>query len=202
MMEIDYAKPPGCLMVVLGVCTLGVANLIIHLKSRRWPALADDQGLRLRDGTRIPWTEFTGAQEVTTDVGGTVVRRLDLHTKQSGTVQFPFERAHDAQRAVDTLLARMPGAAPPPSPPQPGPPGTQTYHCPACAYTWGPVGVAPYVPDAVEHQVFLVCGACDAPQARTSASDGRELECGRCGEGTLAPLDGCPSCGAREARWI
>ncbi len=206
-MEFRYAKMPGCLMVVLGLCTLGVANWIIHRKSRRWPALGDEGGLVLRDGTRIPWAAFSGAQEVVTEVGGAAVRRLDLYSSE-GVVEFPFERVERAQQAVDYLLDRVSGVGEPEPepqpirPPQPGPPGTQTFFCGSCGYTWGPVGVKPYVADAPEHQLFLVCGGCRTPQAHTTALAPADLDCVACGAARLGNLDACPGCASAEARWV
>lgn len=77
----------------------------------------------------------------------------------------------------------------------------QTYTCRGCGFSWGPVGVQPYNPDATEHQLFLVCTACGQPQARTAATLAG-LTCTACDATPLAPLTRCPRCGSDEAGWV
>ncbi len=83
---------------------------------------------------------------------------------------------------------------------QPAPPCTQTFRCDGCGYTWGPVGVEPFVPDAAEHQLFLYCAACRTPQVRKAATP-VGLSCASCGAEGLTGLRACPNCGG-AARWI
>ncbi len=50
--------------VGLGVVTLGIVPLVMLLSRRAWPRVVDDEGLTLRDGTRIPWTACTHVAKV------------------------------------------------------------------------------------------------------------------------------------------
>jgi len=75
-----------------------------------------------------------------------------------------------------------------------------TYRCPACGYSFGPVGVLPYVPDAPEHQLFLYCQSCHTPQARMGQT-AVGMACSKCGEQALMGLVKCPGCGGDKADW-
>jgi predicted amidophosphoribosyltransferase len=74
--------------------------------------------------------------------------------------------------------------------------------CPACRWSWGPVGVQPFVHGGPQ-QAFLICGACEHPQARITQPGQlpAELCCSRCGAAELRPLVRCPACGAEGLRW-
>ena len=76
-----------------------------------------------------------------------------------------------------------------------------TFRCPACGFSFGPVGVIPFVPDAPEQQLFLFCTSCKAPQVRMGHS-ALEMACNKCGEESLVGLVKCPGCDGDKADWM
>lgn len=77
-----------------------------------------------------------------------------------------------------------------------------TLRCRGCGWSWGPVGVQPVVPGGAQ-QVFVVCGGCGRPQARTlePAVALAALGCVACDSTDLRPLDRCPSCDGTGPSW-
>ncbi len=74
------------------------------------------------------------------------------------------------------------------------------YRCPPCGYSWGPVGVVPFNPAAEEQQLFLLCEACNQPQARMGKT-AVGMACSSCNEQRLVGLVKCPGCGSTDADW-
>jgi hypothetical protein len=97
----------GCLMLVLGICTLGIAPLGIKLKERSWPMLLDEEGLVTRGGNRIAWDEFTKIEKVVTRVQGTWVERYDLHSPK-GKVSVVVYRLQDGPEILEMIWQRLP----------------------------------------------------------------------------------------------
>jgi hypothetical protein len=217
-MEIRYHKMPIFLVLFLALCTFGIVNLIIYLKMKRWPQQALDEGLKLRNGTLIRWQDITRVVHVVTSVEGTTAARYDFET-QHGTIAFPFQRVVNSAEVIAYIWQRLPAPAkgeqresavepaaapvssPSQAPPSPGSPGTQTFYCRDCAYRWGPVGVQPFNPDAVEHQLFLYCEVCREPQAVVTAQRTEELACLHCEQVAIKPLSDCPLCESVDVGW-
>ena len=109
-MDVKIVPMPGCLWLLLAVCTLGVAPLIIWLKERNWPRRVDEQGLVTRGGRRIAWGEFTGMQKVYTRVQYARVGRYGLYSPQ-GTVALVTYRLVDGAQVLDYIWRRLPEAA-------------------------------------------------------------------------------------------
>lgn len=68
------------LLWILGIFTLGVGALGMWLQTRSWPRVMDDDGITLRNGTRVRWSECTKIVRVTavTEHGGRISGRADL----------------------------------------------------------------------------------------------------------------------------
>lgn len=73
---------PGFKMVLwmVGLFTLGVGALGMWWQTRSWPALMDDDGITLRNGRRVRWTDCTKVIRVTAvnEHGGRISGRADL----------------------------------------------------------------------------------------------------------------------------
>lgn len=108
-MEVKVIPLSGCLSLMLGVFTLGVAPIAIKLKERNWPKLLDEQGLVTRGGKFIAWGEFTKFEKVITTVQGTTTERYDLHSPK-GTVAVVIYRLVDGEQALDYIWQRLPEA--------------------------------------------------------------------------------------------
>jgi hypothetical protein len=76
---------------------------------------------------------------------------------------------------------------------------TQTLHCRACRYSWGPVGVRPWVPDQ-PYQAFLLCLDCRRPQSQV-LSNGERARCMHCSSERVESLSRCPACDAPAVSW-
>jgi hypothetical protein len=109
-MEVRVIPQSGCMNIVLGVFTLGIAPLAIKMKERSWPKIVDEQGLETRGGKRIAWNEFTKFEKVVTNVQGTVTTRYDLHSPQ-GLVSLVIYRLEDGQKVLDYVWERLPESA-------------------------------------------------------------------------------------------
>ena len=109
-MDIKIVPLSRGLMVVLGVCTLGIAPLAIRMKEKHWPKSVDESGLITRGGKRYAWGDFTKVLKVITNVSGTVTERYDLRAS-SGTVGIFPGRIQNAQQVMDYIWRRLPEEA-------------------------------------------------------------------------------------------
>jgi len=107
-MPILYVKMHGCLVLMLAVCTLGVANLVIWLSRRKWPVYADNAGVVLGNGTHIPWSSTRKVTHVTTKIaGGAHVHRFSVDY-EGGRWELPYERLVEPEKVLNFILARVP----------------------------------------------------------------------------------------------
>lgn len=109
-MEVKIIPMPGCLLLILGVCTLGVATLAIKAKEKHWPKVVDDDGLITTGGKRYGWADFTKVVKVVTDVDGTVTERYDLQSAK-GTVGLFLGRIENAEEVFNYIWERLPDTA-------------------------------------------------------------------------------------------
>lgn len=101
----------GCLMIVGGLFSFGVFPLLVWLDRRKYPAAVDDDGMLLRNGTKVPWGEFTRAQITKVHVNGRYVTdRLDLWHSH-GTTKMDYRFVEDAPRVVDFIVRHLPARA-------------------------------------------------------------------------------------------
>lgn len=106
-MEVKIIPLSGCLSLMLGIFTLGVAPIAIKLKERSWPILLDDKGLITRGGKFIAWGEFTKIEKVISNVQGTITERYDLHSPK-GTVAVVVYRLVNGAQVLDYIWQRLP----------------------------------------------------------------------------------------------
>ncbi len=106
-MEVRVAPMSGCMMLFLGVFTLGIAPISIKLKERNWPKRVDEQGLLTRSGKQIAWNEFTKIEKVITRVQGTITERYDLHSPK-GTVSIVVHRLVDGDKVLQYIWEQLP----------------------------------------------------------------------------------------------
>ena len=107
-MEVKVIPMPGCLMLVLGIFTLGIAPIAIKLKERSWPKLLDENGLVTRGGKRIEWIEFTKFEKVITRVQGTTTERFDLLSPK-GTVSVVAYRLQEGAQVLEFISRHLTG---------------------------------------------------------------------------------------------
>ncbi len=76
----------------------------------------------------------------------------------------------------------------------------QSYHCKACDFRFGPIGVGPYMPS--RRQVFRYCRACRSGQTLFVTDPDQTLACVHCRSTDLVDVQGrCPVCGSSEVGW-
>ena len=109
-MEVKVIPMSGCLMLILGIFTLGVAPIAIKLKERGWPKSLDEQGLVTRGGKRIEWSEFTKFEKVITNVQGTITERYDLHSSK-GVVSVVVYRLQEGDQVLEYIWQHLPESA-------------------------------------------------------------------------------------------
>lgn len=75
----------------------------------------------------------------------------------------------------------------------------QSYHCKSCNYSFGPIGVGPYMRQ--RPQVFRYCRACRQGQTLIQHPD-TPLQCAHCQSTNLDDVQGkCPICGSKDVFW-
>ena len=57
--EIKFRSTYFVVIALLSPLTLFILPFVLPFEWRKWPRTLDDQGLTLRSGTRIPWSECT-----------------------------------------------------------------------------------------------------------------------------------------------
>ena len=108
-MEIKPKPVSGCLQIVLGVFTLGIAPLAIWISQRMWPKSVDEQALTTRAGKRIAWNEFTNIKKVITRVGRTAftTEHYELRGSQGKVIVAPY-RLENGSQVFDYIWQRLP----------------------------------------------------------------------------------------------
>lgn len=96
-------------MIVFGVATFGAMAICYWYIARRWPAYLDSQGMTLRNGQRILWTEVTAVRQVTTRLYGAapIARRWEIQSKEKTAVLVPISLAEG--KAVLEWVSRAVG---------------------------------------------------------------------------------------------
>ena len=111
MLEVRPQERKGCVWMMAAVFSLGFAPLMLRRHERQLPWQLTDEEMVLRNGTRIPWNQFTGAS-------GTKVLFRDTHIgtrwilkHAGGKVEVQTDKIHDADAVMRFILARIPGSS-------------------------------------------------------------------------------------------
>lgn len=116
MLEVRTQERKGCVWMMLSVFSLGLAPFFIRRVERQLPAQLDDDAMVLRNGTRIPWSQFTGAQGTRILLNGTYVGTRWILKHTGGKVQIQTNTIHDADQVMEFIFGHLPaGAVPPPA---------------------------------------------------------------------------------------
>ncbi|HET9906157.1 MAG TPA: hypothetical protein VFQ23_05940 [Anaerolineales bacterium] len=108
-MDVKIKPLSGCLQIVLGVLTLGIAPLAAWLNERAWPKSVDEQGLTTRAGTNIAWGDFTKIKKVITKIGqtSTTTEHYELSGPNGKVVVAPY-RLENGNQVFDFIWRRLP----------------------------------------------------------------------------------------------
>ena len=111
-MEIKIKPLSGCVQILLGILTLGMAPLMAWLNERHWPKLADEQGRVTRGGTRIAWNEFTKITKVITNInrGAATTEHYELRYAK-GKVVVAVYRLENGPQVFEYIWQHLPEQA-------------------------------------------------------------------------------------------
>lgn len=108
MLQIDIH--PGFKMVLwlVGIFTCGVGAVGLWWQTRTWPQLMDNDGIVLRNGTRLRWADCTKIVRVTavTETGGRISGRVDLEFGKVRARLVP-QSVVQAQAMLDFASAKL-----------------------------------------------------------------------------------------------
>jgi len=107
-MDVQTKGSTTCLMVFLGVLTLGVGPLLVWMQQRNWPRRVDEGGITTRSGKHVPWQSFTHMTYSRTRIqAGYEVERYDLYGPKIHVI-VPTERLVDGPQVVETIFRYLP----------------------------------------------------------------------------------------------
>lgn len=80
MLHIDIHPGFKTILWIVGLVTCGVGAIGMWWQTRSWPQLMDDDGIVLRNGSRVHWRDCSRIVRVTavSETGGRVSGRVDL----------------------------------------------------------------------------------------------------------------------------
>ena len=111
MLEVRPQERKGCMWTMLSVFSLGVAPMMLRRHEKQLPWQLTDEEMVLRNGTRIPWSQFTSASGTRVFLQDTYVGTRWILKHAGGKVQIQTNQIHDADPVMQFILARIP--APP-----------------------------------------------------------------------------------------
>ena len=105
-MQIQYKRAPRWQRFFTMVCTLGFASFVVRLAMRSWPAVLDEQGIQLRNGTKVEWVECkTFTNPIGRTENSTAERLLLLSDRRN--VPFNFDQMVDPEQVREFLRDQL-----------------------------------------------------------------------------------------------
>jgi hypothetical protein len=111
MIEVRLIENKGCVWVMGAVFSLGLLPLLAGRAARTTPERLTEEEMILRNGTRIPWGQFTGAKATEVFLNRRYIRTRYVFTYTGGTVALENDRVHDSERVIGYILAHLPPQA-------------------------------------------------------------------------------------------
>ncbi|HEU0300362.1 MAG TPA: hypothetical protein VFR37_12925 [Longimicrobium sp.] len=115
MLEVRSQERKGCLWTSAAVLSLGLGPLIWRRLEAQLPHQLTDDEMVLRNGTRIPWSQFTSARGTRILMNDTYIGTRWILTHAGGKVQIQTNTIHDADQVMQFILGHLPAAALPPA---------------------------------------------------------------------------------------
>lgn len=112
MLEVRPQERKGCVWMMASVFSLGFAPLMLRRMERQLPFQLTDDEMVLRNGTRIPWSRFTGASGTRVLFRDTYIGTRWILKHTGGTVEVPTDKIHDPDTVMQFILSRIPGQPP------------------------------------------------------------------------------------------
>ncbi len=114
-MEIEPVHNRGCLWLFTAVASLGLAPLIAGRYYRQMPHRLSDEGITLRNGTRIPWSTVTRVAATDIYLGSGLSKRYMktryVITHAGGNVDLQTDTIRRPDEVVAYILERVPPQA-------------------------------------------------------------------------------------------
>jgi hypothetical protein len=112
MLQVQPRERKGCGWMMAAVFSLGITPLMLRRLDRQLPAQLTDDEMVLRNGRRIPWSQFTDAKgtQVYFEESYIGTRWILRHT--GGRVEIPTDKIHDPEEVMKFILSRIPGRRP------------------------------------------------------------------------------------------
>jgi hypothetical protein len=114
MLEVRPLERKGCVWMMVSVFSLGFAPMMLRRMERQLPAQLTDTEMVLRNGTRIPWSLFTGASGTRVLFKDTYIGTRWILKHAGGKVEIPTDKIHNPDEVMQFILNRVP--APPSDP--------------------------------------------------------------------------------------
>lgn len=105
--DVHLSSAYKSLMRLLAFTSLGVGTLALWLSARSWPRVVDGEGITVRNGRRVLWSDLTDLQVVTVadERGRRVTGRVDLLFGKTKVKIVPHSLA-EGQEVMD-FIRRM-----------------------------------------------------------------------------------------------
>ena len=102
--EVHLSGAYKSLMWLLAFTSLGVGTLALWLSARSWPKVVDGEGITVRNGKRVRWSDLSDSRLVTVvdDRGRRVTGRLELIFGKTKVKVVPHSLA-EGQEVMDFL---------------------------------------------------------------------------------------------------
>lgn len=108
MLEVRPQERKGCVWMMASVFSLGFAPMMVRRHEKQLPRQLTDEEMVLRNGTRIPWSHFTGASGTKVFIHETYVGTRWILKHAGGKVEIQTDKIHDPDTVMQFILARIP----------------------------------------------------------------------------------------------
>ena len=115
MLEVRTQERKGCVWTMASVFSLGLAPFFIRRVEQQLPAQLTDDAMVLRNGTRIPWGQFTGTKGTRILLNDTYIGTRWILTHSGGKVQIQTNTIYDADQVMEFIFNHLPAQALPPA---------------------------------------------------------------------------------------
>ena len=111
MLEVRMQERKGCVWLMASVFSLGLVPLLMRRLGAQMPVQLTDDEMVLRNGTRIPWGQFTGASGTKIFFKDTYIGTRWILKHARGKVEIPTDKIHDPDQVMQFILSRIPAPA-------------------------------------------------------------------------------------------
>jgi hypothetical protein len=110
-MDVRLIEKKGCAWIAASVFSLGLAPLLANRHARQSPVRLTEEEMVLRNGTRIPWDQFSGVTATKVYLNKRYIRTRYVLKHTRGKVMVENDGMYDADRVIEFVLAHVPPQA-------------------------------------------------------------------------------------------